>query len=382
MFKKKICFILPGWVTKHTGGAELQCYLLSEKLIKNGWKIEVVTYGEKNEISNYKSSPLYNGQIDYFYYQKSKFFLVGFIKLFFILLKTRSFFYYNRTDARLMRGACSIYCRLFNKKFIYALAGNDELQKNFYSTDIYSRFFLFSLLKKLDAKITDLLIDDNEKKADLIICQTLFQQEQLKIKRNLNSIVIRNSIEIQETDDSFKKENIILWVGNLRPVKQPEVFFRLCSQLDIPEWKFVMIGNVGNYTKDVLNIDRNNFVFTNEIEYSETLEWFKKAKILINTSKEEGFSNTFIQAWLYNVLVISFNVDPDDLLKTGFGLFCNNNFDVLYNTVLENTQNFSHTDALRENAMKYAKNDFNLESNYNKFISAIGQLSEINKSHN
>ena len=34
--KKSICFVIPGWVTKQTGGAEWQCYLLSEELLKRG----------------------------------------------------------------------------------------------------------------------------------------------------------------------------------------------------------------------------------------------------------------------------------------------------------------------------------------------------------
>ena len=42
--KKNIYFVLPGWVTKHTGGAEWQTYLLSEEFIKEGFEVSVITY--------------------------------------------------------------------------------------------------------------------------------------------------------------------------------------------------------------------------------------------------------------------------------------------------------------------------------------------------
>jgi len=45
--------------------------------------------------------------------------------------------------------------------------------------------------------------------------------------------------------------------------------------------------------------------------------FFYKAfsKLLVNTSLIEGFSNTFIEAWLHGLPVITLEVDPDNLIK-------------------------------------------------------------------
>ncbi len=127
---KKICFLTPGYVTKHIGGSELQIYLLSEELLERGWQVEIVTQGRKK--NNYHSSLYYNRRIRYHYYSPRPLLSIDFLCIFLTLLKTRSYYYYNRTDARFLRKACAVYCKIFKKKMIYALAGDGETRINTY----------------------------------------------------------------------------------------------------------------------------------------------------------------------------------------------------------------------------------------------------------
>ena len=48
----------------------------------------------------------------------------------------------------------------------------------------------------------------------------------------------------------------------------------------------------------------------------------ERSHLLVNTSKWEGFSNTFIQAWMRSVPVMTLGVNPDGLLDNSY-LGCN-----------------------------------------------------------
>ena len=58
-----------------------------------------------------------------------------------------------------------------------------------------------------------------------------------------------------------------------------------------------------------------NLQYWGQKSHEEVNELLARAHILVNTSTQEGFPNTFIQSWLRGVVVVSLQVDPDRVLE-------------------------------------------------------------------
>ena len=72
---------------------------------------------------------------------------------------------------------------------------------------------------------------------------------------------------------------------------------------------------------DAKTID--NIRFVGAVPYSEVNSYFSRAKLFLNTSDSEGFPNSFLQAWVRGVPVVSF-FDPDGLIASeGLGISVN-----------------------------------------------------------
>ena len=127
-FSKKFCFVIPGWVTKHTGGAELQSNFIAEELIERGWQVEVVTIKPDN-LELIKENRYYNPKIKYHYYKNHKLALMTWFAVFLKLLKTDSSVYYQRTIS-IISGATALFSKLFRKKMIFAIAHDDDVKKD------------------------------------------------------------------------------------------------------------------------------------------------------------------------------------------------------------------------------------------------------------
>ena len=115
----------------------------------------------------------------------------------------------------------------------------------------------------------------------------------------------------------------VVWVGNLKPLKQPEHFIRAAASLrDRTDARFIMVGALqgsGRWQRSILSAIREtaNLSYRGGCTQEEVNQLLARAAVLVNTSTYEGFSNTFVQAWMRRVPVVSLNVNPDGLLSSG-----------------------------------------------------------------
>ncbi len=153
--------------------------------------------------------------------------------------------------------------------------------------------------------------------ADLIQCQTEGQQDELR-GLGMEGMVVPNVIP----EDRFvegTEGRYLLWVGRMdERTKRPHLFVRLAREL--PGEAFVLVGvrqsDQADYLDRILRgIDElENITYLDYVPPEEIMGCFSRAKALVNTSTEEGFPNTFLEAWLMGKPVVSFLVNPDGVL--------------------------------------------------------------------
>ncbi len=154
--------------------------------------------------------------------------------------------------------------------------------------------------------------------ADSIICQTFEQKVLIEQKLKRASNVIRNGNQVpQRSYPKSTSQFNVIWIG--KHWKNPDIFIDLAKAFQNDSvTRFSMIGLFPNgekpyYKKKETEIA--NFTFFGELSNDKINKLLERSHVLVNTSDYEGFSNTFIQAWMRGVPVVSLEVDPDDLLK-------------------------------------------------------------------
>ena len=116
----------------------------------------------------------------------------------------------------------------------------------------------------------------------------------------------------------------VLWVANFKQWKRPELFVQAATALrDLADVRFVIAGAQATGSGDrewnealmQSIVATPNVVYLGEKRQSEINQLFAKSHVFVNTSRYEGFPNTFIQAWMREVPVVSLDVDPDEILE-------------------------------------------------------------------
>ena len=266
----KICFIslksyplFTNNSTAYFGGAEVQINLLASELAKDKhFSVSVITgdYGQPAIIKQGRLTLLKTKLFDFFT----------------ILKLADAGIYIERTiNPKIL--LVYLFCRLFHKKFIYMVAHDWDLNH--------------SVIKL----------------ADLIITQHQQQNKMLKF----NNLVVPSLIKFGPNKKIFKRK-YILWVGRADSWKNYQAFIKLAK--NYPQEKFLMICRSGQQKTPATDLP--NLKIISFVPATKILDFFRQAKILVNTSEAEGFPNTFLQAGVMKTPVLSFKVNPNNYLKT------------------------------------------------------------------
>lgn len=210
---------------------------------------------------------------------------------------------YYQSPAGAYTGITAWFCRRTGRQFIFRVASDSDCEKE------HGRIQFWR-----DRK----LYNYGLRRADLVAAQTEFQEQSLRENHGVESVVVNMLVEPPRNGAPVDKDIDVLWVSNLRALKRPELALELARQL--PQVKFVIAGGPmpggETYYEDVRAAAArlSNVKMLGAVRYADSGVLFDRAKIFLNTSSIEGFPNTFLQAWIRGVPVVSF-FDPDTLVQ-------------------------------------------------------------------
>ncbi|HUY31710.1 MAG TPA: glycosyltransferase family 4 protein [Pirellulales bacterium] len=161
--------------------------------------------------------------------------------------------------------------------------------------------------------------------ADLIVVQTARQQALLQNRFGRSSVLIRNPIDLcQPAPPPARRpaEGFALWIGKADDYKRPELCLELARRChEIP---FMMIVNraAPNVFETVSAQRPPNVEMVEQVPQSQIDDYYRRAAVLVNTSAYEGMPNTFLQAGMHGIPVVTLVVDPDGMLSASRCGFC------------------------------------------------------------
>ena len=309
--KPKICFVgldnypvlNPCMGHKYIGGESVQQTLLAKAFTKLGFQVSMVVkdYGQCDGeiIDDIKIWKTYKHGAGL---PVLRFIHPNVTSMIFALNKADADIYYQ-SCAGMLTGLVGWFCKKNNKRFVFRTASD---------TDCIAGQQLITYWR--DRKIYEYGL----KRANVIAVQGVKQQSLLRENYALESVPVNMAVEMPEEELGDSRDIDVLWVNNIRPLKQPELLIELATM--VPNRQFVMIGgpcaNGESYYDEVAKRARDvgNLDFLGFVPYSEVNSYFARAKVFINTSEVEGFPNSFLQAWIREVPTVSF-FDPDDIIK-------------------------------------------------------------------
>ncbi|MHC4396448.1 MAG: glycosyltransferase family 4 protein [Planctomycetota bacterium] len=255
----------------------------------------------------------------------------------------------------------ALFCKRYNRKFIYRTASSRECNGQYIKEHPYrSKAFAWTIHS-----------------AKKILAQNHTDAENLMAITNVRPEVIRNGHRLNPVAQTARET--ILWVGRSASVKRPDLFLKLARQL--PEMAFTMIcqkatgdKRYDGFAEQAEQIE--NLHFISKVPFSEIDSYFQKAKVFVNTSDSEGFPNTFIQACKCATPILSLNVNPDGFLDDyNCGIGCSGDWEKFVDSInfmLEEQRYIK----LGKNARKYVEKNHDITKIIERYKSYFIQMAQ------
>lgn len=350
--EKKFGIIVPSYFKEEKGGSELQSLYIGQELQKRGWNIH---YIRESNVSQAKCVD--EDGISLYSLPKRREILryLNYFKLKKIMRKIDAQVWYCRGTRDYLPAAT-----IFKKKgaiLIWACSHDFQLGKKVFNKKeikilnriVFGSFFILRmLLFKISLKFVNLITVQNETQHRLLGKNYL-----------LDGVLINNAHPLPSYSNS-KREDIILWIGRLQTWKRPELFVEIANKFKGQNHKFMMIGRRMGSAHFLEESTNQFFYYMDEMALDEINLLLEKSKLLVCTSDNEGFPNTFIQAWMRGVPVVSLWVDPNEFIKKNDLGRISHNMRAMHEDIQCLMENEPLWKKMSENCEYFAKRHFNI----------------------
>ncbi|MGE0826095.1 MAG: glycosyltransferase family 4 protein [Candidatus Binatia bacterium] len=299
----KITFINDGIYTyaqdlaNAVGGAERQQWLLARALVTKGWAVTVgvrnlLTAGERRTINGVDFVGIGQGQFFLAFYR--------------FLVSERPHWVYWRGADHLL-GPCTAIARSLGIRTVFSLA---------FDTEVQPRSALFRRQRWWRLYAWGLSL------SDVIFVQHGQQLAGLKPSLQTKALILRSMVhQVANTKPHSEREPSIVWAAVLRQPKRPDVLIHIARQA--PTVRFIVCGGTTAYQcppgygeRIVAELQATpNIEYLGQVAPNKSLQVIANASLLLSTSDEEGFPNTFLEAWTSGTPVVSVKIDPDHIIQ-------------------------------------------------------------------
>lgn len=375
----KIAFVMPWHISERGGGAEVQANYLAQELGRRQFLVDYICQTADNNKIN--TTQTINNVNIHWLKSSGRFHWLDQNKYRNKLNKVKPNLVVQRLSSSVSY-EIGKYCYNNNAKFIWICTDNLSPYRNYHVLKFKNNNTIKNIgvlkyhLFLKNAQIMDWFRNKGMKLVKTAFTQNNIQAQILKKEFNMESqrMISGHSVPKDHLDPktNFLRKTVI-WCGNFGQNKRPQLFVSLANALYNKGYKFIMIGSHSDksYVESILKNKPDNLEVTGQLYFNESLEYFDKASLLVNTSKSEGFSNTYIQAWLRGVPTVVFGSDPSEVIASNnLGYVCSEVEDAV--KYIENIfLNYDDYEVLSKKAKAYAMEHHTIKNMTDQFLKAI-----------